>query len=266
MTNWTSDTCETNGIEVHYLRTGGDKPPVILLHGLTMNGACWAPLARVLENDYDVVMPDARGHGKSSMPHHGYCYDDLATDVVDLIDALRLTKPVVLGHSMGGMTAAVVASRHGKQLRGLILVDPTFLTPQRQREVYESDVADQHRLTLNRPRDEFLAEIYARHKHRSQEIIDLIAQARLQTSIYAFKILMPPNPDYVQLINTINVPSLLVVGDVGSVVSLEEAEELAKSNQYLKVIQIPKTGHGIPYDQPKHFSSVVKTFLDSVNR
>lgn len=261
MAEWTTGICKANGIDVHYLRTGGGKPPVVLLHGLMLNGACWTPLARALEEDYDVIMPDARGHGNSSASDQGYRYDNLAADVVSLIDALGLANPVVLGHSMGGMTAAVVASRNPKRLRGLILADPTFLTPQRQREVYESDAADQHRCILNRPREDFLAEIRIRQCRRSCEIVELIAQARFQTSIRAFDILAPPNPDYMQLIDTLDIPSLLVVGDVGSVVSLEMAEELAGLNQCLKVVQIAEAGHGIPYDQPERFSTVVQTFL-----
>ncbi|MFP2932524.1 alpha/beta fold hydrolase [Pyxidicoccus sp. 3LG] len=120
-----SGVCETNGINIHYLRTGGANPPVVLLHGLIGNGACWTRLARVLEGEVDVVMPDARGHGGSSAPHHGYRYDAHASDVVGLIRGLELSRPVLLGHSMGGMTAAVVASRGAGGIRGLILVDPT---------------------------------------------------------------------------------------------------------------------------------------------
>ena len=265
MTNWIKGSCQANGIDVQYLRTGGDKPPVILLHGLMLNGSCWIPLARALEKDYDVVMPDARGHGYSSAPVQGYRYDDLAADVMSLIDALGLDNPVLLGHSMGGMTAAVVASRNPKRLRGLVLADPTFLTPQRQREVYESDVTDQHRRILSQPREEILAEMLGRNSRRSQEVIDLFAQARFQTSICAFEVLTPPNPDYVQLINTLDVPSLLIVGDVGSVVSPKVAAELAGLNQYLEVIQIAEAGHGVPYDQPERFSAVVQTFLRSVS-
>ena len=265
MAGWTTGTCEANGIDVHYLRTGGDKPSVVLLHGLMLNGACWTPLARALEEDYNVVMPDARGHGNSGAPDHGYRYDDLAADVVSLIDALGLANPVLLGHSMGGMTAAVVASRNPKRLRGLVLADPTFLTPQRQREVHESDVADQHRRILNRPRQNLLAEMQGRHSRRSREIIELFAQARFQTSIRAFEVLTPPNPDYMQLINTLDVQSLLVVGDVGSVVTVEMAAELARLNQRLEVVQIAEAGHAVPYDQPERFSAVVQTFLRSLS-
>ncbi len=263
MAGWTTGTCEVNGIDMHYLRTGGVKPSVVLLHGLTLNGACWTPLARVLEKDYDVIMPDARGHGNSGAPEHSYSYNDLAADVISFINALGLDTPVVLGHSMGGMTAAVVASQNPKRLRGLILADPTFLTPQRQREVYESDVADQHRRILNRPKQDFLTEMQGRHSRRSSELIELFAQARFQTSMRAFEVLTPPNPDYMQLIATLDIPSLLVIGDVGPVVSPEMASELAKLNQRLKVVQIEEAGHGVPYDQPERFSAVVQTFLRS---
>ncbi len=261
MAGWARGICKANGIDLHYLRTGGDKPPIVLLHGLTANGACWTPLARALEEAYDVVMPDARGHGNSEAPDHGYRYDDLATDVVSLIDALGLATPVLLGHSMGGMTAAVVASRNPKRLRGLVLADPTFLTPQRQREVHESDVADQHRRILNRPREDLLAEMKDRHSRRSREVIELFAQARFQTSIHAFGVLKPPNPEYMQLITTLDVPSLIVIGDVRSVVSTEMATELAGLNQRLEVVQIEEAGHAVPYDQPERFSTVVQTFL-----
>ncbi len=246
MAGWTAGICKANGIDVHYLRTGGDKPPVVLLHGLMANGACWFLLAQALEEVYDVVMPDARGHGSSSAPENSYRYDDLAADVVGLIDGLGLVTPVLLGHSMGGMTAAVVASKNPKLLRGLVLVDPTFLTLLRQSEVYESDIADQHRRILSRSREDYLAEMRDRPSRRSGELIERIAQARLQTSIHAFKVLTPPNPDYVELIKALDVPSLLILGEVDPVVSPEVAAELAGINPCLEVVQIKKAGHGVP--------------------
>ncbi|HVX00803.1 MAG TPA: alpha/beta hydrolase [Candidatus Babeliaceae bacterium] len=265
MARWTTRTCEINGINIHYLRTGGNKPSIVLLHGLMTSGACWTPLARELEENYDVIMPDARGHGNSTAPHQGYCYNNLAIDVLSLIDALGLDDPVLIGHSMGGMTAAVVASRSPKRLRGLVLADPAFLTPQRQIEVYESDVVDQHRQVLNRSREDFLAETRTRRSHRSSELIELFVQARFQTSIHAFEILTPPNPDYMRLIETIDIPSLLVIGGVGGVVSSEVAAELARLNQRLEIVQIAEAGHAIPFDQPKRFSSAVKAFLGSLS-
>lgn len=229
-----------------------------------LNGACWTSLAKELEKDYDVIMPDARGHGSSNAPESGYQYEKFAADVIALIDELNLISPVILGHSMGGMTAAVVVSQNPKKLKGLILADPTFLTPQRQLEVYQSDVANQHLQILNRSKRDFLEESLKRHKHRSREVVEQFVQARFQTSIHAFEVLTPPNPDYLQLIKAIDIPSLLVIGDRDSVVSSEMAAELKTHNPYLKVMQILQAGHGVPYDQPKCFSSVVQAFLNSI--
>jgi pimeloyl-ACP methyl ester carboxylesterase len=230
MTNWMTGVCETNGINIYYLRTGGSKPPLVLLHGLTGSGACWIPLARALEGEYDVVMPDARGHGNSSAPLGGYRYEDYASDVVGLIQGLGLAAPVLLGHSMGGMTAAVVASQLATAIRAVVLADPTFLSPQRQREVHESDAIEQHLQLLSLDKADVLAQARVRHAHRRPEFVELATEARLKTRIGAFDVLTPPNPEYHQLVSTTYVPILLVIADNG-VVSLETARELEKLNR-----------------------------------
>lgn len=262
MATWTSGVCKANGIYIHYRRTGGGKPPVVLLHGLTGSGACWIPLARDLEREYDIVMPDARGHGNSSAPPEGYRYEDFAGDVIGLIQQLGLAAPVLLGHSMGGMTAAVAASRMGAGVRGLILADPTFLSPQRQREVHESDVREQHRRLLTSSKSDLMAQLQARHPHRSQEIIEILAEARLETRTQAFDVLIPPNPEYRALAGAIGVPILLMTAESG-VVSLETARELQNLNPRLQVEQIQGAGHGLPYDQPDRFAAGVRSFLES---
>lgn len=261
--SWTSGVCRANGIDIHYLRTGGAKPPVVLLHGLTGSGECWTPLARALEHEFDMVMPDARGHGSSSTPLHGYAYDDHARDVIELIRALGLTAPVLLGHSMGGMTAAVVASRVGSTTRGVVLADPTFLTPERQREVYDSDVTGQHRRLLTQHEHEVLADLERRHPRRSPGILALIAHARHETRMNGFDVLTPPNPDYHELVSAIDAPILLVVGDAG-VVSLETARELQALNPRVRIEVIRDAGHALQYDQPERFALVVGSFLRDI--
>ncbi len=260
MTIWERGVCEVNGVRIQYLRTGDGKPPVVLLHGLMGSGACWTPLARALEGSFDVVMPDARGHGGSSAPERGYSYDELASDVVGLMRGLGLVRPVLLGHSMGGMTAAVVASRGGGLLRGLVLVDPTLLSPERQREVHASDVAEQHRRALASTREELVARARARSPHRSLEIIELQAAARLNTAMAALDVLTPPNPAYREVMSAIDVPGLLVIGDE-PVVTLAMATELREINPSLQVEQIANAGHGLPFEQPERLAEVVASFL-----
>lgn len=260
MTRWATAICKTNGINLHYTRTGAGRSPLVLLHGLTGNGTCWTDLARALQVKYDVIMPDARGHGKSSVPDHGYRYEDHASDVIGLIKALKLSPPVLLGHSMGGMTATMVAAHNPGLLCGLILVDPTFLSPEVQWQVADSDVADQHRQILKQSLAEVITEAQKRHPHRSADMLERIARARLQTSLEAFDVLTPPDPDYMRLVSAVDVPSLLVIGDAG-VVSATVAAELQHVNSRLQVEQIREAGHGLHYDQPERFTAVVQSFL-----
>ncbi len=263
MTGWNNSICETNGINIHYARTGEGKPTLVLLHGLAANGACWTGLAHFLEKEYDIILPDARGHGESSVPDSGYRYEDHANDVIGLINSLRLPPPVLLGHSMGGMTAAVVASRSPKLLRGLILADPTFLSIKVQREIHDSDVAEQHRRILGESLEELVTDLKRRHPDRSSDIIEIIARARLQTSMAAFDILTPPNPDFKKLVSAIDVPSLLVFGNKG-VVSTVVAEELQRLNPRFQVARMPEVGHGLHYDQPERFAAVIRSFIQSI--
>ncbi len=120
-----------------------------------------------------------------------------------------------------------MANRIATPLRGVILADPTFLSLQRQREVHESDVVEQHRQLLSLDKEAVLAQARTRHAHRSPELVELIAAARMKTRMSAFEVLTPPNPR-------------------------------------LRFEQIREAGHGLHYDQPERFEAVVKSFLRSV--
>lgn len=146
-------------------------------------------------------------------------------------------------------------------IRGLILVDPTFLSPERQREVRDSDVAEQHRRALGLQKSDLVAQARARHPRRSLEIIELQAEARQRTSMGAFDVLTPPNPEYRAVVSAIDVPILLVIGDSSPVVTLEMATELRSLNPRVRIEQVQGAGHGLPFEQPERLGEVVLAFL-----
>jgi N-formylmaleamate deformylase len=102
------------------MRTGGAKPPVILLHGFQTAGITWMRTAEALAG-YDVIMPDFRGHGLSSGIEHGFSAELLTEDIATLVHTL---KAFVAGHSMGGEIAGRLAVAHPDLVRALVLVDP----------------------------------------------------------------------------------------------------------------------------------------------
>lgn len=124
---WTTDTVTVDGVDLRYDRSGDgtdDAPPVVLAHGMYENGRRWRPLAAEFP-DRDLVAYDARGHGRSDAPESGYGIDGRVADLVGLCDALELSAPVLVGHSMGAATAAWTAATHPDRVRGLVLEDPS---------------------------------------------------------------------------------------------------------------------------------------------
>lgn len=249
-----------NGINIRYNRTGGDKPPLVMLHGLTACGACWTEVARLLEKDYDIIMPDARGHGESDAPHDGYSYKDYADDVLGLINSLKLNSPVLLGHSMGGMTALLTSTMSPGSAGAIVLADPPFLSAGMQREIYDSYLSDHRHHVLDVTHEDLVSDLQRRHPSRSPEITGIIAAARRKTSLAAFEVLAPPNPDYRSLISSVDIPGLLVYGERG-IITPAVAEEIHKLNQRFRFEQMPGTGHGLHYDQPRRFADIVGQFL-----
>ena len=124
MQAWDSGEVVTQGTRLHYYRTGGEKPPIVLLHGFSDDGLCWTPVAELLSADYDVLMIDARGHGKSEAPDEGYDQDTMAAEAAGVIEALDLKKPAILGHSMGAATALTLASLRPDLPEAILLEDP----------------------------------------------------------------------------------------------------------------------------------------------
>src|SRR5262245_1569586 len=124
MAHWQDGDVVANGLRLHFTRTGGAKPPLVLAHGFSDDGLCWTPVAEALAPDYDVIMVDARGHGRSDAPEHGYGSAEHAADLAGAIGALGLHRPALLGHSMGAATALALAGTYPDVVGTILLEDP----------------------------------------------------------------------------------------------------------------------------------------------
>jgi pimeloyl-ACP methyl ester carboxylesterase len=101
----------------------GGEPPALLLHGIGNYGRVWDFVADAVAGRLRLVAPDARGHGASVTPAGGYAPEDFVADAIAVMDTLGLARPVVVGHSMGGAHALVLAALHPEKVRALVLVD-----------------------------------------------------------------------------------------------------------------------------------------------
>jgi pimeloyl-ACP methyl ester carboxylesterase len=129
MSEWFDGYVTANGIKLHYTRTGGDKPVVVMNHGLGDDGLCWTHVAKQLEQEYDLILPDARGHGKSASGKGDYSLQQRVADLKGIIEALKLDRPIIGGHSMGADTSLHLAAEFPELTRGVFLEDPPIILP-----------------------------------------------------------------------------------------------------------------------------------------
>ena len=126
----TSRTVQVGDLSVHVAEAGAGEP-LVLLHGWPQHWYCWRRVVPLLAPDYQLVMPDLRGHGWTSAPAHGYDKEQLATDLLGLLDALGLSRVGLIGHDWGGWTGFLACLRAPERFRGFLALGivPPFQTP-----------------------------------------------------------------------------------------------------------------------------------------
>ena len=119
-----------NGVKLAYSEMGNtDGEPLLLIHGYTDNSRSWSLLAPHLNlRDYHVYAIDLRGHGKSSAPECCYTYPELANDAYLFMEAMKIGKADVVGHSLGSLTAQLLAAQHPEKIDKVVLISSTINT------------------------------------------------------------------------------------------------------------------------------------------
>lgn len=269
MQSWSADDVMVNGVKIHFHRTGGDKPPLLLCHGITDNGLCWSRVARELERQYDVIMVDARGHGLSDAPDGSYNADSHADDVAGLIQALGLEKPRLMGHSMGAATVATLAAHYPDLPSRIVLEDPPWRIEESSQEERAARMADWREMTVTRQKSKTEAEIADEGRavnpkwHESEFEPWSHAKKQVSPKVFDFNVSPSPNNHWRVLASKISCPTLLVIGDpeLGGIVTPETALEIQQINGQIETAHIADAGHNIRRDQFQPFTDLVLTFL-----
>ncbi len=273
-----------NGVQIHYSRL--TPPPrktspirvrsrqplsIILLHGVTDNGMCWSRVADVLGKDHDLILPDSRGHGFSDAPEMGYGVDDRAADVAELIEALKIERPVLIGHSMGAETAIGVAAIYPQLVRGVVLEDPPWpgrfwgSTPEERSDraqQWGEDIRKQKALST----EALIAQ--ARQQHPTWHVDELRpwAESKQQVSPFVANMVLAPRRRWSDYLRQAECPVLLITGDpeLGAIVNAQTVKEADMFWKKGRAVHIPGTGHNIRRDQFDAYIRAVKDFLSRV--
>jgi len=257
---------QTNGINLRVWRWPADAPPLVIVHGITNSARGWDFVCRELQGEYDVYAVDLRGHGDSEKPERGYATSDYAQDVAGVIEALKLDRPAVVGHSLGAHTVARMAADRPELVGRLVLVDP----PSEGRYPWQvKETMDGFLANVRATRERGEAAVRQQYPHWSDEQVAARVEGHLKMSD---RVMLAPVEAYepgsvMDDLPRIQAPTLFMYGDVAhkgprpGIVKPETAERAGQLLKNGEVVFVPGTGHMVPWDDLPGFMGPVRAFL-----
>lgn len=260
MTDWVESDLEVADGRLHLYRRGAGRP-VVLAHGATDNGRCWSRVAAALEDRFEFIAYDARGHGGSTETVEGRLPGE---DLVAVTEGLELDSPAAMGHSMGAGAVSEAISMRPELFAAAVLEDPGWgIQLQRTAEggrerlrTLTGWVESLQRLSL----EEIVAQGRQQNPAWHEDELEDWAEAKLQYR---------PGPwptrraDWRELVQAFACPVLLVCGTPGSaIVSAETAAEAVSLNPRLQVVSF-EAGHNVRREAFDGYVAAVGSFLAS---
>lgn len=235
------ETITVNDIQLAYERRGKGTP-LVLLHGFPLDHHLWDEVAPLLEDSFDIILPDLRGFGESTTVESPYTMDDYANDIAGLLDQLALQKAAIVGHSMGGYVALAFARLYPERVSGLGLVSSQVLAdaPERKEGRYKSaaDVSENGiGSVVETMTPKFTADADLQAHARS-------AMERQPPAAYigALKA-MAERSDATPLLASFHFPVVIVHGDSDSLIPVDRAREVKAALPQAHLVEIQGAGH-----------------------
>ena len=233
-----------NGIKVWYA-TFGRGEPVLLLHGGLANANYWGHQVRALQRHYQVIVMDSRGHGRSSRNQEPYGYDLMASDVVALLDHLKIRKAAIVGWSDGAIIGLDIAMKHPERVSKLFAFaansDPSGVADIASNDVFNAYIAR-------------AGEEYKRLSPTPTEYKSFVAEI---TKMWESQ------PKWTASdLATIKVPTWIVDGDHDEAIKRENTEFMAANIPGAGLLIQPEVSHFSFLQDPEQFSDDVLHFLE----
>lgn len=224
-------TARIDDIDLHYLDTGVGSP-LLLLHGFTGSSADWAHLFDLgaLARDHRLVIPDLRGHGRSTDPARASTIRRAAMDVLGLLDRLEIDRVRAIGLSLGANVLLHLATRAPERVLAMVIVSATPYFPAQARPLMRA-------MAEREPSPEELATLRASHAHGDEQIRALRTIAGRFADGHDDMAFTPP------LLATIAARTLIVQGDRDPLYPVELSVDLHRSIPRASLWIVPDAGH-----------------------
>lgn len=259
-----------DGTSIHFQVSGpADGEPLLLLQGLGADSRAWMRQRRAFASRYRVVTMDNRGVGRSDRPPGPYTLEGMAEDAVAVLDASGNSSAHLMGASMGGVLAQVLAVRHPERVRSLVLACTACRqVPWRQELLREwREVALEHGMgEVSRIAARWL--IGPRMFRRFRAVIDRLGPfaLRIQSEHFAAQIDALLGTDDAERfrLRSVDVPTRLVVGSQDILTPVGDSEEIAGLIPDAQLTVLSGAAHGFMVEQAPRYNRAVLDFLDEV--
>lgn len=253
-------TIKMNNRTLSYHRQGSGQP-LVLVHGFPLDHSAWQPLLPLLEEHFDLILPDLRGFGGSDVGSGVPGMDDYADDLAALLDACGLPKAFVAGHSMGGYVALAFARRHASRLLGLGLVGSQAAADPPERKIARYDTAALVREKGNSAVLGMAEKLSANAAHVAffQQIIQRQGVDGIAGALAA----MAERRDSLGTVTALSVPLLLIHGEADALIPADRSSEMKQANPTAVLVTLPGVGHSPAVEAPGETAdSLLAAFAD----
>jgi len=230
MTNSKGATESINGIEMYY-ETRGEGEPLVLIHGGGGVGANWDLIFKETPDGYRLIIPDMRGHGRSTNPSNEFSFRQLALDLFELLDKLKVDRFKAIGMSLGAKTLLHVATQQPNRVAAMVLVSGTPYFPAPARAAMRALDPD------NRTEQEW-NQMRQWHVHGDDQIRQLWRHMNALSESYDDVNFTPP------YLSTIAAPTLIIHGDRDPLYPVNAAMEMYSAIPSSFLWVVPNGGHG----------------------
>ena len=254
--------------EIFVRETGPeDARTLVLVHGWSFDGEMnFYPMMKTLSERFRVIVPDHRNHGKSDRIRGSFEIEDLATDVIGVLDELGYDEVDLFGFSMGGMASQVIAHRHPERVRHLILAGTAAFPIDRRRPVA---------LTAF-----WLARAVARISKNEAALVTFrflrhtrVIEPRYERWMWAALTNRDPSLFYESAnamwrfdarpwIGEIDVPTLVIIPTADQIVPARTQHDLAERIGAGRTVEIPDAGHESILSKPEVYVRAIEAFLE----
>jgi len=264
----TSQRIKSSDAEIVYYLLG-DGPPVVLVHPFPVNHEFWTPVAEVLAARYRVIMPDLRGHGESGLGDGAATMEKHATDLVRVMDDADVGRAPLIGVSIGGYALFEFWRRSRGRVAALGLCNTKAPADSAEGRAGRLQAAKDVLEFGTEPFFEKMVGIVFGKTSREMRP-DLVEGAlRMMRKMSPRNVAevqrgMAGRPDSVDILKTINVPTLILTGDEDGMTGVNEAELMRRHITGSELKVVPKAGHYAAWEQPELVARLLRQFLDGL--